>query len=152
MIRRFRLAAVLRLREAAEESARTDLARALEVQRAAVHDLTRSRQAADVELALATEAASGPLPAGRLAELAAGVAEADREVRRRDRAVAAAADALTTARERLLEATREREVVERLRDRLRQAARLEAARLEQGRLDELSTVAHVTRGTEGGLR
>ncbi len=51
--------------------------------------------------------------------------------------------AVAMARERLATATRRREAVERLRDRAVRAARREADRREQLKLDEIGALGHV---------
>jgi flagellar export protein FliJ len=143
----FRLGVVLRLRELAEDAARAELARALQVHRAALDALRRSHRAAVVERerAAALQRASahgGVTPAGELAEAVASVELAEEAIVAGETRVVAAADDLLGARFRLAEASRRRQVVERLRERTAAAERLRLQRREDATLNELASTRH----------
>lgn len=135
---RFRLQAVLTLREQAERSAQQRCAQAF----AAVQLATARLHSADTAIAAADES--------RRAELAAGM-RADRLEQSRayacllqDRRVRMVKELTETqhqaeaARQQLLLASQRREALERLRNRQRRLSDYQAARADQKLLDEMS--------------
>jgi flagellar FliJ protein len=143
----FRLERVRSLRERAEERAREELARELQLRlrgeallREATHNVSAARDTG--RGAVLTSGASG-------ADLLA--AQAYMERAERDRREAAQdldrQDAQVEARRQALtEAAREREVIDRLKERQRATHVREAARREQIALDEVALAVH-RRGT-----
>lgn len=153
----FRLGVVLRLRELAEDAAQADLARALLVHRSALDALRRSHGAALVERERATalQRASGhggATPAGELADAIASVEMAEEAIVTGDARVVVAAGGLLESRGRLAEASRRREVVERLRDRTAAAERLRLQRREDATLNEIASTRHAWAMLEEGAR
>ncbi len=143
----FRLATVLRLREAAEERARAELARALNVRRLASEAVDRARAALEAEAVLAEATTRTRRPACAIADAVDDVARSRRAVEAAADRCAAAETAVAAARERLATVTRQLEVVERLRERVVRAERHEADRREQSVLDELGLLGHAAGGS-----
>jgi flagellar export protein FliJ len=139
----FRLGVVLRLRELAEDAARGRLGLALGHQRAATETLialvARERDAQDRLVELQAQGA----PAGDMVAVQHGQELAEEATREGQRALAAATATVIEARSALVEASSRRQVVERLRDRLRAAETREAQRREDALLSELAGVRHV---------
>ena len=150
---RFRLGVVLRLREMAEEKARLHLGEALGVHRAAVLELERLSVAVDAERTrLATLQRSSGVTAGDYVAADEAIHHAERDQARGRVAVDAATEALLEARLALGEARQRLEVVERLRDRIAAAERLEAERKEIAILGDLATTRHAWRSMEESAR
>jgi flagellar export protein FliJ len=145
----FRLAVVLRLREMAEDAARARLGAALD----------SHRRATDVLIALVERELSAQrrieqvhdtaAQAGEIVAAQHGLEHAERATAVGREALEAAQLALVEARQALADATRRREVVERLKDRLALAEALEAQRREDALLSEIAGVRHARAlGTE----
>jgi flagellar export protein FliJ len=137
-----RLEVVLRVRRIAEDRAKIELgvaagrlARARAARDAAVGRLDRE-QAWLGELQART--ASG----GELASATVCLAVADERVEAAGVAISQAIEVLAVARDRLAETTKARSVVDRLRDRALEAARLDEERHEIAELSELAGVRH----------
>ena len=153
----FRLGVVLRLRELAEDTAQAALAGALQVHRSALDALRGSRGAALVEneRTSALQRASGhggATPAGDLADAVAAVELAEEAIVASEARVAVAAGEVLESRSRLAEASRRRQVVERLRDRMAAAERLRLQRREDATLNEVATTRHAWAAIEEGGR
>ena len=153
----FRLGVVLRLRELAEDTAQAALAGALQVHRSALDALRGSHGAALVEneRASALQRASGhggATPAGDLADAVAAVELAEEAIVASEARVAVAAGEVLESRSRLAEASRRRQVVERLRDRMAAAERLRLQRREDATLNEVATTRHAWAAIEEGGR
>ena len=145
----FRLGVVLRLREMAEDAARGKLAVALDVHRAAAEALVvliaRERAAHGRFIGLAAEGG----PAGDLVAVQHGIEGAEVATAAGRATLDAAGRALMDARAVLADASRRREVVERLRDRMRTAEVVAAQRREDAVLSEIAGVRHArTMGAE----
>lgn len=143
----FRLGIVLRLRELAEDVARADLARAIQGHRLALEALRRSQAAASAERDRAAElqrsaGRPGGSPIGELGEAIASVEWAERQRIAAEEQVMTAAGALLESRGRLAEASRRRQVVERLRDRLVADERLRRRRHEDAVLNGIASDRH----------
>lgn len=143
----FRLGVVLRLRELTEDAARIELAAALQAHREAVDALRRLRAAAAVERDRMAELQRvsrrrGGTAAGDLVDATLSADWAERAVGVGEERVAAAAGTLLESRGTLAEATRRRQVVERLRDRLLIAERLRLERMDEAALAEIASVRH----------
>ena len=137
-----RLDVVLRLRRMTEERATLELA-------AAAGRLAQARAGREIALRrLAAEEAwlsdlqVRTATGGEFASATTCISSADEMVEAAGRAISAASDTVFDARARLAEATKARSVVERLRDRALEAARLEAERREIAELGELAGVRH----------
>ncbi len=138
----FRLGVVLRLRELAEDAARARLATSVVAHREATEllvALTTAEHAAQDRL---VEMAETGAQAGDLRAVRAGVETAEKATDAGRTGLEAASLALMQARAALAEATKRREVVERLRDRMRFAEAQEAQRREDNLLSEIAGVRH----------
>lgn len=138
----FRLGVVLRLRELAEDSARARLATSVIAHREATEHLvaltTTEHEAQGRLVAMAEEGAQ----AGELRAVRAGVETAEAATVTGRTKLEAASLGLMQARAALAEATKRREVVERLRDRIRLAESQEAQHREDSLLSEIAGVRH----------
>jgi len=138
----FRLGVVLRLRELAEDAARAKLATVLVRQREATDALIAlmalEHAAEDRIVALGSVGAQ----AGDLRAARAGVEHAEQASAAGRVTLETASEALMQARAALADATRRREVVERLRDRLRASEAREAQHREDNVLSEIAGVRH----------
>jgi flagellar export protein FliJ len=150
----FRLGVVLRLRELAEDAAQAELAGALKVHRTALDALLESVGAGDVERqrahALQHAATNAATLAGELADAITSLELAEDAIAARNAEVVAAANGLLAGRLRLAEATKRRQVVERLRDRAVTAARIGLQRREDAVLNEVASTRHAWAAIEGG--
>lgn len=146
MTRHVRLDVVLRLRELAEETARTAMATALERHLAA----NRALDLADARVAeRAAKLTDAQLTGGTAEDLIAAARDLVLAGRRRADGVHAreiAGEEVLDARSRLAEASQRREVVERLRDRIAAEERLVADRRDAAEATELASVRHAWRG------
>lgn len=145
MSRHVRLDVVLRLREMAEESSRANLADALSGHLIA----TRSRDQAVQRLAERMSTLKDTqLGGGRADALIAAARSLLAAGRRRDaeeQRMQVAVSSLLDARARLAEASRRREVVERLRDRILAEERLASDRRDMLEAAELASARHAWR-------
>jgi flagellar export protein FliJ len=144
-----RLDVVLRVRRLAEDRAKAEfgaaagrLASARAGQQAARRRLVSEQEYLG---GLQVRAATG----GDLVAATTALSIADELVEAADRAISGAMTVVAEARARLADATRARNVVERLRDRVLDAERLEAERREIAELGELAGVRHAWRTLEG---
>ena len=138
----FRLGVVLRLRELAEDAARAKLAITVVTHREATDALVMLvAREHDAELRLVALGTAGA-QAGDLRAARAGVERAEEACHAGRAALQAASEALMQARTVLADATRRREVVERLRDRMRAAEAREAQHREDNVLSEIAGVRH----------
>ena len=122
---RFRLGIVLRLREMAEEAARIELAHAVDAHQHAVALVEAAQDRAGQELRWLSNLQGGTSEAGQLQTAVFAVASAQRAIVAAQERLGRATDALFESRRLLADATRQREVVERLRDRFLVAERRE---------------------------
>jgi flagellar export protein FliJ len=138
----FRLGVVLRLRELAEDAARARLATAVVRHREATDALVmlvaREQDAALRVMELGTIGAQ----AGDLRAARGGMEQAEQASAAGRTALEAASEGLMRSRSALADATRRREVVERLRDRLRASEAREAQHREDNVLSEIAGVRH----------
>jgi flagellar export protein FliJ len=138
----FRLAVVLRLRVMAEDAARARLGQSVDAHRRATDVLIqlveRELEAQRRIEAYCAEAAQ----AGEIVAAQHGVEQAERHTAAGRQALEAATAALVESRTVLAEATKRREVVERLKERLAHAEALEAQRHEDMILSEIAGVRH----------
>jgi flagellar FliJ protein len=134
---RFRLQAVLTLREQTEQVAEQRCARAY----AAVVNAADRVQAVQAEIDATEQAHRAQLSAspraGQLEQLRLYTALLDQRRRQLARELAEARHRADEARRQLLQATQQREALERLRARQRRAHEYQSARTEQQILDEL---------------
>ena len=145
----FRLGVVLRLREMAEDAARARLGSAVDAHRRATDTLI---ELVDRELGAQRrlEAAQAGATAGELMGAQVCLEHAERATAAGRDALEGASEALLEARSALAEASRRREVVERLRDRIALGEALEAQRREDALLSEVAGVRHARlAGSEG---
>jgi len=148
----FRLDVVLRLRRLAEDAARVRLATSLAAHREAVATGESLRAAASAELQRLVHLQVVGSPAGALRDAHDAVEHAERAVLAGLDRIEAAGRGLLEARSALADATRRREVVERLRERGREAERRAADRREVIALSEMATLRHAWTEIEEALR
>jgi flagellar protein FliJ len=138
----FRLGVVLRLREMAEDAARARLGQALDAHRRATEALIALVERELDAQRRVEETQAGGAQAGDIVAGMRGIEQAERATAAGREALQAATEVLAEARSALAEATRRREVVERLKDRLVEAAALEAQRHEDALMSEIAGVRH----------
>ena len=145
----FRLAVVLRLRVMAEDAARARLGQAVDAHRRATDvliELVERELAAQrrVEAFCAEGAQAGDIVAAQH-----GTEQAEQHTAAGRAALEAATTSLVEARTVLAEASKRREVVERLKERMAFAEALDAQRHEDMVLSEIAGVRHArSMGTE----
>jgi flagellar export protein FliJ len=145
----FRLAVVLRLRELAEDAARARLGQALDSHRRATDVLIELVQRELAAQRRVEAHCDGGAQAGEIVAAQRGVEQAEQHTAAGREALEAATALLVEARSALAEATKRREVVERLKERLAHAHALEAQRHEDMVLSEIAGVRHArSMGTE----
>ncbi len=145
----FRLGVVLRLREMAEESARVQLGHALRAYHDAVAAVRRLTEQLEHERdRFGRLQRRSHTDAGDLADAAEAVALAERSVAAGEAQLETAARFLLEARQQLAEASRRREVVERLRDRTLAAESLKTRRREEAELADIATTRHAWHAQE----
>jgi flagellar export protein FliJ len=142
---RFRLGIVLRLREMAEETARIELSHALDAHQHAVSAVQAAQGRAGQELRWLSDLQNGTAEAGQLQTAVFAVASAQRGIVVAQERLGRAADALFEARRLLADATRQREVVERLRDRFLVAERREMEHQDTLAMAEIASTQHAVR-------
>jgi flagellar export protein FliJ len=145
MSNRFRLGIVLRLREMAEETARINLSHAVESHQRAVALVEAAQSRVMDELRWLSDLQRSRSEAGQLQTAVVAVATAQRGVVSSQDRLARASAALFEARQSLAEATKQREVVERLRDRFLAAERRKADRLDTLSMAEIASTQHAAR-------
>jgi flagellar export protein FliJ len=138
----FRLGVVLRLREMAEDAARARLATAVDSHRLATEELIRRTTAEREAQTRLVELGEAGAQAGDLRAAVAGVETAEGATHAARVRLETVSEALMVARGALAEATKRREVVERLRDRLRLLEAKEAQHREDNQLSEIAGVRH----------
>ncbi len=148
----FRLDVVLRLRRVAEDGARARLATSLADHRIAAMATERLAFDLDGERDLLVGLQAGGASGGQIRDGHDAVEHAERSLEAgRDR-LARAGEALMRARLALADASRRREVVERLRDRAKLAQRHAAEHQAELELSEFATVRHAWAEIEEALR
>jgi flagellar protein FliJ len=138
----FRLGVVLRLREMAEDAARARLATAVDAHRLATEELIDRTAAEHEAQAREMTLAEGGSTAGDLRAARAGIENAEAATNVARGKLEKASEGLMLARSALAEASKRREVVERLRDRMRQMEAREAQHREDNQLSEIAGVRH----------
>ncbi|MGA3030936.1 MAG: hypothetical protein ABSE58_09415 [Candidatus Limnocylindrales bacterium] len=145
MSSRFRLGIVLRLREMAEETARIELSHALDAHQRALAAVEAAQNRAGQELHWLSTLQGGTTEAAQLQSAVFAVASAERAIVGAQERLGRATDALFEARRRLADATRQREVVERLRDRFLVAERRELEHRDTLAMAEIASTQHAIR-------
>jgi flagellar export protein FliJ len=145
MSNRFRLGIVLRLREMAEETARIELSHTLDAHQHAVNAVQAAQGRAGQELHWLSELQHGTSDGAQLQTAVYAVASAQRAILATQERLARATDALFEARRLLADATRQREVVERLRDRFLMAERREREHQDTLAMAEIASTQHAIR-------
>jgi flagellar export protein FliJ len=145
MSNRFRLGIVLRLREMAEETARIELSHAVDAHQRAVAAVEAAQNRAGQELRWLSDLHGGVSEGGQLQTAVFAVATAQRAIVATQERLGRATDALFEARRLLADATRQREVVERLRDRFLVAERREREHQDALAMAEIASTQHAVR-------
>jgi flagellar export protein FliJ len=145
MSNKFRLGIVLRLREMAEETARIELGHAVEAHQRAVAAVEAAQDRAGQELRWLSNLQGGTSEAGQLQTAVFAVASAQRAIVSSQERLGRATDALFQSRRLLADATRQREVVERLRDRFLVAERREREHQDTLAMAEIASTQHAIR-------
>jgi len=145
MSNRFRLGIVLRLREMAEENARIELGHALDAHQQAVAGVQAAHGRAGAEQRWLSDLQQHPSEAGEFQSAIFAVDAAQRAIGGAQEKLGRATDVLFQARRSLADATRQREVVERLRDRFVAAERREMERRDAVNMAEIASTKHAVR-------
>jgi flagellar export protein FliJ len=145
MSNHFRLGIVLRLREMAEETARIELGHAVDAHQHAVAAVEAAQNRAGQELRWLSNLHSGTTAGGQLQSAVFAVASAQRAIVASQERLGRASSALFEARRLLADATRQREVVERLRDRFLVAERHEREHQDTLAMAEIASTQHAVR-------
>jgi flagellar protein FliJ len=148
----FRLDVVLRLRRLAEDGARARLATSLAAHRTAAVATERLAFALDAERDILVGLQACGAAGGLMRDAHDAVEHAERSFETGRERLAQAGEALFQARAGLADASRRREVVERLRDRAKLAQRHAAEHLAELELSEFATVRHAWAEIEEALR
>jgi flagellar export protein FliJ len=141
----FRLGIVMRLREMAEEAARIDLSHALDAHQRALGAVEAAQKRAGQELRWLSDLQGGTTEAAQLQSAVFAVAAAQRAIVAAQERLGRATDALFEARRKLADATRQREVVERLRDRFLAAEHREMEHQDTLAMAEIASTQHAVR-------
>jgi flagellar protein FliJ len=149
---RFRLDVVLRLRRLAEDGARTRLAASLASHRDAAIATERLAFGLDAEREILVGLQVAGAAGGLIRDGHDAVEHAERSLEAGRERLARAVEALLMARAALADASRRREVVERLRDRAKLAQRHAAEHEAELELSEFATVRHAWAEIEEALR
>jgi len=142
---KFRLGIVLRLREMTEESARISLGHAVNDHQHAVAAVEAAHGRAGEEMRWLANLQTSLSEAGQLQSAVLAVAAAQRGIAGAQERLGRATDALFEARRVLAEAVRQREVVERLRDRFQVAERRDMERADAMTMAEIASTQYTTR-------
>jgi len=145
MSNKFRLGIVLRLREMEEETARIQLGHALDDHQRAVAGVAAAQGRAGQEARWLSDLQRRPSEAGQLQSAVVAVDSAQRAIAIAQERLGRATDALFQARRVLADATRQREVVERLRDRFLAAERREEERRDAMAMSEIASTQRTIR-------
>ena len=145
MSSRFRLGIVLRLREMTEEAARIELGRAVSVHQSAVAVVEAAHERAGRELSWLANLQTDPAEAGQLQTAVLAVAAAQRAIVAAQEQLGRATGTLFEARRVLADAVRQREVVERLRDRFQLAERREMEHQDSLTMSEIGSTQYAIR-------
>ena len=145
MSNRFRLGIVLRLREMAEELARINLSHAVDAHQRAVAVVQAAQGRAGDDMRWLSDLQRSRAEAGQLQSAVLAVAAAQRAIVAAQERLGRASSALFEARQALADATRQREVVERLRDRFMAEERRARDRLDTLAMAEIASTQHATR-------
>lgn len=148
----FRLDVVLRLRRLAEDAARARLATTLADHREAALATERLAFSLDGEREILVRLQAAGAAGGLIREGHDAVEHSERAVETGRERLARAAEALMRARVSLADASRRREVVERLRDRAKLAQRHAAEHQAELELSEFATIRHAWAEIEDALR
>jgi flagellar export protein FliJ len=146
---RFRLGIVLRLREMAEETARIELGHAVDAHQRALQDVQSAQGRAGQELGWLSNLQIRGSAAGDLQTAVFAVASAQRAIVASQEKLGRATGALFEARQKLAEASKQREVVERLRDRFLAAERKDRDHRENMAMAEIASTQHAIRARQG---
>ncbi len=144
---RGRLDVVLRQRELDEQAARITVARTLAAHQLAVADVCRARDLVTAALdemgAIQVSAiGAGGRTAGDLGDAVNNTRIAEQELFRLETTAQDAAFALRESQARLADASRRRDVVERLLERIAAQASVDAQRREDAALNEIAGIRH----------
>jgi flagellar export protein FliJ len=142
---RFRLGIVLRLREMAEESARIDLGHAVDTHQRAVALVEAAQKRTGDEQRWLSDLQRSTSDAGELQAAVASVASGQRAIVNSQEKLGRATATLFDARRILAEATKQREVVERLRDRFLAEERRERDHVDTLAMAEIASTQHAAR-------
>jgi flagellar export protein FliJ len=145
MSNKFRLGIVLRLREMAEETARIELAHAVDAHQHAIANVQAAQGRAGRELHWLSQLQQGTSDGAQLQTAVFAVASAQRAIVSAQERLAKATNGLFDARRLLADATRQREVVERLRDRFLMAERREREHQDTLAMSEIASTQHAIR-------
>lgn len=141
----FRYQSILNHREKIEQQRKRALARHLHRRNELVGRLRRMQETISRAKREAGDALVGAVDLSAIAGIARYSARCTAEGHGLVREVAALETTVEQARKELLEASRERQALELLRDRQQQAYELEQRRMEAKRLDELTSQAYARR-------
>jgi len=142
---RFRLGIVLRLREMAEETARIELGRAVDAHQRALGEVQSAQGRAGQELSWLSGLQLDRTAAGDLQTAVFAVASAQRAIVSAQERLGRATDGLFEARQKLADAQKQREVVERLRDRFLANERRASDHRESMAMAEIASNQHALR-------
>lgn len=138
----FKLESVRALREQHEQQAQQELAQELSLRDLRAAELTAASDRADQALADSTPETGASVPAHQLAARQAWVERVQRDKRSAQAGLDTQDTQVAAGRERLVSASREREVLERLRQRRLTAHRRDEARRDEATLGEVALTAH----------
>jgi flagellar FliJ protein len=144
----FRLESVRALREQTQQQAQQELAHDLALREQRERELTSAARRVQQALVTATPEQGVALDGTQLAARQAWVERVERERHSADAGLRAQEDEVAAGRMRLESASRDREVLERLRKRRLAAHRQEVARHEEAVMGEVALTAHRRRGNE----
>lgn len=143
----FRLEAVRALREQRQQQAQQELAHEISLRDERARELTDASQRVDQALADAAPETGATVPAHQLAARQAWVERVQREHQDARAGLATQDTQVAAGRERLVVASRDREVLERLRERRLTDHRRDVARRDEATMGEVALAAHRRRST-----